>query len=77
MKKECTLLLIISTKKGYAVLAIPASHRTKQTKWIYMMIKSNYYLAETPLFSYLADFRYLHELGHETSANLLSVSEFR
>ena len=35
------------------------------------------YSSETPLFRYLADFSYLYELGHETSANLLSVSEFR
>ena len=35
------------------------------------------YWSETPLFRYLVDFRYLHELWHETSANLLSFSEFR
>ena len=43
---------------------------------IYLRCWTGYY-SETPLFRYLADFRYLHELGHETSANLLSVSDFR
>ena len=41
------------------------------------MTKSLIYLSETLLFRYLADFCYLHELGHEPSANLLSDSEFR